>query len=68
MKIEYVDTKPELIRVIFIDKELEAAEQDFFNRKRDMLNKLQTMIDNEELPAIYRKWLDQVYDFVEEVK
>lgn len=65
MKINYTETTTP-IRVIFIDKEMEAAHNEFFNRKRDMLNKLQTMIDNEELPAIYRKWLDQVYDFVEE--
>ena len=65
MKINYTETTTP-IRVIFIDKEMEEAHNDYINRKRDMLNKLQTMIDNEELPTIYRKWLDQVYDFVEE--
>ena len=66
MKIEYVDTKPELIRVLFIDKEMEAYHESYLERKLTCLNRLQDMIDNTELPAIYRSWCKDITDFIKE--
>ena len=68
MEIIYTDAKPDNIKVIFVDKELEAAHEHYLNTKRDCLYKLQNMIDNYELPAIYRKWMTSIYNFIEEEK
>lgn len=66
MNIIYNETKPETIKVIFIDKELEAYHESYLERKLTCLNRLQDMIDNTELPAIYRSWCKDITDFIKE--
>ena len=65
MKINYIESQTP-IKVIFMDKEMEAAHEEYKNRKRDMLFKLDKMIFNDELPTIYRNWCEEIYKFVEE--
>lgn len=66
MNIIYNETKPETIKVIFINKELEAYHESYLDRKLTCLNRLQDMIDNTELPAIYRSWCKDITDFIKE--
>lgn len=66
MNIIYNETKPETIKVIFIDKEMEAYHESYLERKLTCLNRLQDMIDNIELPAIYRSWCKDITDFIKE--
>lgn len=66
MNIIYNETKPETIKVIFIDKEMEAYHESYLERKLTCLNRLQDMIDNTELPAIYRSWCKDITDFIKE--
>ncbi len=66
MNIIYNETKPETIKVIFINKELEAYHESYLERKLTCLNRLQDMIDNTELPAIYRNWCKDITDFIKE--
>lgn len=66
MNIIYNETKPETIKVIFIDKEMEAYHESYLDRKLTCLNRLQDMIDNTELPAIYRSWCKDITDFIKE--
>lgn len=68
MKIIYKETKPETIKVIFIDKEMEEAHEDYINNKRDILNRLNKIIEDEDIPAIYRLWIDSAYKFIEETR
>lgn len=68
MKIIYNETKPETIKVIFIDKELEAYHESYLDRKLTCLNRLQDMIDNIELPAIYHNWCKDITEFIKEAR
>ena len=68
MNIIYNETQPETIKVIFIDKEMEAYHESYLDRKLTCLNRLQDMIDNTELPTIYRSWCKDISDFIKEVK
>lgn len=68
MNIIYNETKPETIKVIFINKELEAYHESYLDRKLTCLNRLQDMIDNTELPAIYRNWCKDITEFIKEEK
>lgn len=66
MNIIYNETKPETIKVIFINNELEAYHESYLERKLTCLNRLQDMIDNTELPAIYRSWCKDITEFIKE--
>ena len=66
MKIIYNETQPETIKVIFIDKEMEAYHESYLDRKLTCLNRLQEMIENSELPTIYRNWCKDITDFIKE--
>lgn len=66
MNIIYNETKPETIKVIFIDKEMEAYHESYLERKLTCLNRLQDMIDNTELPTIYRSWCKDITEFIKE--
>lgn len=68
MNIIYNETKPETIKVIFIDKEMEAYHESYLERKLTCLNRLQDMIENSELPAIYRNWCKDITAFIKEEK
>ena len=68
MKIKYIETEPIKIKVTFVDKELEDAHNDFIARKRDNLNRIKIILENSEIPAIYRDWLEGTYNFIEEAK
>ena len=66
MNIIYNETKPETIKVIFINKELEAYHESYLDRKLTCLNRLQDMIENSELPTIYRNWCKDITEFIKE--
>ncbi len=66
MNIIYNETKPETIKVIFIEKELEAYHESYLERKLTCLNRLQDMIENSELPTIYRNWCKDITEFIKE--
>lgn len=68
MNIICNETKPETIKVIFIDKEMEAYHETYLERKLTCLNRLQDMIDNTEIPAIYRNWCKDITEFIKEEK
>jgi len=68
MNIIYNETKPDTIKVIFINKEMEAYHESYLDRKLTCLNRLQDMIDNTELPAIYRNWCKDITEFIKEEK
>lgn len=68
MKINYTESEPITIKVIFIDKEMEKAHNDYINRQRDCLNRIELILENEEIPAIYREWLESIYKFIKEEK
>lgn len=66
MNIIYNETKPETIKVIFINKELETYHESYLDRKLTCLNRLQDMIENSELPTIYRNWCKDITEFIKE--
>lgn len=66
MEIIYTDTKPDNIKVIFVNKEMEAAHEDYLNRRRDILYNLEDIIDNDEIPTLYRNWINKAYRFIKE--
>ena len=65
MKITYTETTTP-IKVIFIDKEMEAYHESYLDRKLTCLNRLQDMIENSELPTIYRNWCKDITEFIKE--
>lgn len=69
MKINYVETEPQSIKVVFVDLELEKAHKALQNEKRVVLSQLVQIMKNKEIPAIYRKWIKQAGRMIlEEVK
>lgn len=69
MKINFVDTKPQTIKVVFVDLEMEKAHKSLQNEKRVVLSQLVQIMKNKEIPALYRKWVKQAGRMIlEEVK
>lgn len=69
MKINYVETEPQSIKVVFVDLELEKAHKTLQNEKRVVLSQLVQIMKNKEIPTIYRKWIKQAGRMIlEEVK
>ena len=68
MNIKYIETEPIKIKITFVDKELEDAHSTYINHKRDILHQLSKIVDDEEIPTLYRMWIDTAYKFIEEVK
>lgn len=60
----------DLLKVNFLgtnlDKELEIAHQDYTKRKNEIVSKLFTIWKNDEIPAVYRKWIRQAARFINE--
>lgn len=67
MKITVKDNsiKDEL-KVIFLSKELELAHEDYLKRQDEILTKLYTIWRSKDVPAIYRKWIQQAAKFIVE--
>lgn len=69
MKINFVDSKPQTIKVVFVDLEMEKAHKSLQNEKRVVLSQLVQIMKNKEIPTIYRKWIKQAGKMIlEEVK
>ena len=69
MKINYVETEPQSIKVVFVDLEMEKAHKALQNEKRVVLSQLVQIMKNKEIPTIYRKWIKQAGIMIlEEVK
>lgn len=69
MKINYVETEPQSIKVVFVDLELEKSHKVLQNEKRVVLSQLVQIMKNKEIPTIYRKWIKQAGRMIlEEVK
>ena len=69
MKINFVDSKPQTIKVVFVDLEMEKAHKSLQNEKRVVLSQLVQIMKNKEIPTIYRKWIKQAGRMIlEEVK
>ena len=69
MKINYVETEPQSIKVVFVDLEMEKAHKALQNEKRVVLSQLVQIMKNKEIPAQYRKWIKAAGKMIlEEVK
>lgn len=44
--------------------ELNAAHEDYQKRKNEIITKLYTIWKNDEVPAVYRKWVRQAARFI----
>lgn len=67
MKINVNDKSHEdVLKVNFLGKELELAHDDYLKRKNEITTKLYTIWCNTEIPAVYRKWIQQAAQFIEE--
>lgn len=71
MKIQIVEPTKEsnLLKINFInslDFEYEKAHEDYELRKSNIKNKLFTIYCNNEIPAIYRKWIKDAAKFINE--
>lgn len=49
-----------------IDKELEAAHQDYLKRQDEIISKLQTIKSTKELKNLPDEWIDQTISFIKE--
>lgn len=47
-----------------IEKAYEAYELDYYKKETEVCGKLLQIHNNEEIPAIYRKWLIEAVDFI----
>lgn len=67
MKIKVQDkSEVDNLRVNFLSQELELAHDDYLKRKNEIITKLYTIWRNQEIPAVYRKWIQQVAKFIDE--
>ena len=67
MKININQTQStDNLKVNFLSKELELAHDDYLKRKNEITTKLYTIWRNQEIPAVYRDWIQQAARFIEE--
>lgn len=66
MIIHTYETKPTTIKVIFVDQELEKAHNEQELRKKQMIAKLWKIYNNQEVPALYRKWVREAAKLINE--
>ena len=67
MKIKVQDkSEVDILKVNFLGKELELAYDDYLKRKNEIITKLYTIWRNQEIPAVYRNWIQQTAKFIEE--
>lgn len=67
MKIKVRDiSEVDNLKVNFLDKELELAHDDYLKRKNEITTKLYTIWRNQEVPTVYRKWIQQAARFIAE--
>ena len=67
MKIKVQNTSEvDNLKVNFLGRELELAHEDYNKRKNEIITKLYTIWRNQEIPAIYRKWVQQSAKFIAE--
>ena len=67
MKIKVQDiSEADNLKVNFLGKELELALDDYLKRKNEITTKLYTIWRNQEIPAVYREWIQQAAKFIDE--
>lgn len=67
MKIKVQDkSEVDNLKVNFLSKELELAHDDYLKRKNEIITKLYTIWRNQEIPSVYREWIQQAARFIEE--
>ena len=67
MKININQTQSiDNLKVNFLGKELELAHDDYLKRKNEITTKLYTIWRNQEIPAVYREWIQQAAKFIDE--
>ena len=54
------------LKVNFLGKELELAHDDYLKRKNEIITKLYTIWRNQEIPSVYRDWIQQAAKFIDE--
>lgn len=54
------------LKVNFLSQELELAHDDYLKRKNEITTKLYTIWRNQEIPAVYREWIQQAARFIDE--
>lgn len=59
LKVNFL--KPDPYNLII---ELNAAHEDYIKRKNEIITKLYTIWKNDEVPAVYRKWVRQAARFI----
>ena len=52
------------LKVNFLGKELELAHEDYIKRQDEILTKLYTIWRSKDVPAVYRKWIQQAAHFI----
>ena len=67
MKIKVQDiSEADNLKVNFLGKELELAHDDYLKRKNEITTKLYTIWRNQEIPTVYREWIQQAARFIDE--
>ena len=67
MKININDKSHEdVLKVNFLGKELELAHDNYLKQKNEIITKLYTIWRNQEIPTVYRDWIQQAAKFIEE--
>ena len=67
MKININDRSHEdVLKVIFLSKELNEAHDDYLKQKNEIITKLYTIWRNNEIPTIYREWIRKAAKFINE--
>ena len=67
MKININDkSHKDVLKVNFLGKELNLAHDDYLKRKNEIITKLYTIWRNQEIPTVYRDWIQQAAKFIEE--
>lgn len=67
MKIKVQDkSEGDILKINFLGKELELAHDDYEKRKDEIITKLYTIWKCQDIPMIYRKWVQQAAIFIHE--
>ena len=67
MKIKVQDkSEVDSLKVNFLSQELELAHDDYLKRKNEIITKLYTIWRNQEIPSVYRDWIQQAAKFINE--
>lgn len=66
IKVQDISGVDDLKVNFLLGKELELAHDDYLKRKNEITTKLYTIWRNQEIPSVYRKWIQQAARFIDE--